>query len=341
MCQAKLLMVTYKVRENTGSDLSGESSEMNVLQCECGMIYPLIKNIPRMLPESFLDYEFEIRKTNIGFDEARHIIVEKYGRSIHESALRNKLTKQTFSFEWGLLKGKEDVKVWSLTKDAFEEQLWRELDIKDSLPSNAVVADVGCGHGRSSKLLIKKAATVFSMDVGLSVEAAATDNKCEHLFFIQADLHHLPFPDGYFDLLYSSGVLHHTPDTKNAFDLITKKVKNEGILCIWLYHPFNDPIHKLMLVLRKITTRMPVRLQFWLYMVFLLPVHKMISLLKGNHKSWREIMINQLDMLSPQYRFEHQHGEVEAWFTNKDFTNVQVTSGDNYGFSIKGVKKMS
>lgn len=339
ICKASLLMKSYRLAGNKETSSSVHTGQINILHCECGMIYPVIKNIPRMLPESFLDYEPEIRKTDIAFDQIRQDINGKYGDIINESLKRNKRTKQTFSFEWGLLKGNNAVKVWSLTAEAFEQQLWRELDINDDALANAIVADVGCGHGRSGKLLAQKAAMVFSMDVGLSVEEAAIDNKSEHLFFIQADLHQLPFRDEFFNLLYSSGVLHHTPNTNEAFNRVAKKVKGEGLLCVWLYHPFNNGIHKLMLALRKITVHLPVRLQFWLYLLFLVPLHKLIGWLKGNRKGWREIMINQLDMLSPQYRFEHAHEEVEKWFGEAGFTAVQVSSSDNYGFSIKGNKR--
>lgn len=340
ICNAGLLMKSYKLPGIGGIDSNAVANQVHILHCECGMIYPIIKNIPRMLPESFLDYEFEVNTADFGFDKIKQAINEKYGEIIRESYNRNKRTKQTFSFEWGLLNGSDDVKVWSLTKNDFEQQLWQELAITNDSLINAVVADVGCGHGRSSKLLAKKATMVFSMDVGLSVEEAAKDNQSDHLFFIQADLHHLPFPDGFFNLLYSSGVLHHTPNTNHAFSRVAKKVKAEGLLCVWLYHPFNNGIHKLMLWLRKITVHLPVRLQFWSYLFFLVPVHKLIGLLKGHRKGWREIMINQLDMLSPQYRFEHTHDEVENWFSNAGFTRVQVSSSDNYGFSMKGFKTL-
>jgi SAM-dependent methyltransferase len=33
----------------------------------------------------------------------------------------------------------------------------------------------------------------------------------------EADAAHLPFPDGWFDIVYSWGVLHHSPDTSRAF----------------------------------------------------------------------------------------------------------------------------
>lgn len=291
-----------------------------------------------MLPESYLDYESEIRHTGVRFDELSQGVQKKYGSIIRQSIQRNRRTKKTFSFEWDILKGHEEVNVWSLSASVFEKQLWSEIDINESELGGAIVADVGRGHGRSSKLLAEKSAMVFNMDVGLSVEEAAKNNDSHRLLFIQADLHHLPFADNFFNLLYSSGVLHHTPDTRHAFKRVAKKVKDKGVLCVWLYHPFENAIHKCMLCLRKITRFLPVRLQFWLYILFLVPIHKVIGWLKGNRKSWREIMINQLDMLSQEYRHEHSHEEVKTWFGEAGFNQVVVSNADNYGFSMKGVK---
>lgn len=338
LCNGKLHLITYQSPVSAKGEHHEYNNNLHLLQCDCGMFYPIIKNIPRMLPESYLDYESEVRRRGLAFDALSQAIQIKYGSIIRQSVERNKRNQKTFSFEWSLLKGHGDVNVWSLSAPVFEKQLWHELDMSESRLADAIVADVGCGHGRSSKILAEKSAIVFSMDVGLSVEEAAMNNDNHQLLFIQADLHHLPFADNFFNLLYSSGVLHHTPGTHNAFKQVAKKVKERGVLCVWLYHPFENVVHKYMLNLRKITTRLPVRLQFWLYLIFLVPIHKGIGWLKGNRKSWREIMINQLDMLSPEYRYEHSHAEVKMWFEESGFEKVVISTTDNYGFSIKGVK---
>ena len=42
----------------------------------------------------------------------------------------------------------------------------------------------------------------------------------ENVFLVQADLFALPFERETFQHIYSIGVLHHTPDTKRAFEAI-------------------------------------------------------------------------------------------------------------------------
>ena len=51
-----------------------------------------------------------------------------------------------------------------------------------------------------------------------------------------ADAEHLPFPDGSFDLVYSWGVLHHTPDPNRAIAEAQRVLAPGGHLRLMLYH---------------------------------------------------------------------------------------------------------
>jgi len=51
-----------------------------------------------------------------------------------------------------------------------------------------------------------------------------------------ADVEVLSFPDGTFDVVYSSGVLHHTPGTQEAIDEIHRALRPGGLAIIGLYH---------------------------------------------------------------------------------------------------------
>jgi SAM-dependent methyltransferase len=51
-----------------------------------------------------------------------------------------------------------------------------------------------------------------------------------------ADAEHLPFDSGYFDLGYSFGVLHHSPDTERAISELVRVVRPGGQIKIMLYN---------------------------------------------------------------------------------------------------------
>jgi ubiquinone/menaquinone biosynthesis C-methylase UbiE len=51
-----------------------------------------------------------------------------------------------------------------------------------------------------------------------------------------ADAEHLPFGDNSFDIIYSWGVLHHSPDTAKAFKEVYRVLKPGGIARIMIYH---------------------------------------------------------------------------------------------------------
>lgn len=50
-----------------------------------------------------------------------------------------------------------------------------------------------------------------------------------------ADAEHLPFPDDRFDVVYSWGVLHHTPDTPGAIREAVRVLRPGGRLCVMVY----------------------------------------------------------------------------------------------------------
>jgi len=53
---------------------------------------------------------------------------------------------------------------------------------------------------------------------------------------IEGDAEHLPFPDASFDIVYSWGVLHHSPDTARAFREAHRVLRPGGTLRAMIYH---------------------------------------------------------------------------------------------------------
>jgi SAM-dependent methyltransferase len=123
-----------------------------------------------------------------------------------------------------------------------------------------LVLDAGCGGGRYARLVGSQGAQLIGVDLSAAVvKAAALCSELPNVAIIQADLLDLPLADQAFDLVYSIGVLHHTPDPRRAFHEIARKVKPGGRLAVWLYRRNTAPQEWLNSGIRAVTTRMPAR----------------------------------------------------------------------------------
>ena len=105
--------------------------------------------------------------------------------------------------------------------------------------SGKVIFDAGCGSGQDMARIAKKGAIVIGVDQSEGVYHAREYNKntdyFKNLHFIRADISRLPLKNEIFDIIYSNGVLHHTPDTKHSFSCLPSLLKRKGFIAIWVY----------------------------------------------------------------------------------------------------------
>jgi ubiquinone/menaquinone biosynthesis C-methylase UbiE len=91
--------------------------------------------------------------------------------------------------------------------------------------------------------------------IGIDLTEKAIDLACKHFKekklqakFKVANAESLPFKNEEFDLVYSFGVLHHTPNTQKAIDEIFRVLKPGGGAYIMLYHKnsLNYLVHRIL-----------------------------------------------------------------------------------------------
>lgn len=101
------------------------------------------------------------------------------------------------------------------------------------------VLEIGCGLGTDGAQFACAGANYTGVD--LTEAAIELARKRFELFdlpgtFRTADAENLDFPDESFDLVYSHGVLHHTPDTARAVREVHRVLKPGGRAVVMLYH---------------------------------------------------------------------------------------------------------
>lgn len=169
------------------------------------------------------------------------------------------------------------------------------------------VLEIGSGAGAHSALFSYKGAHMVSMDLTLE-RVIATAQKLDLLensnnICLQGDAERLPLADHSFDIVYSNGVLHHTPDTEKTIREVYRVLKPGGRAVIMLYAKNS-----------------------WLYWVNLFLIKGLLLGRAFRHKNWlgrnTEWMSNRPQrMLNPETKV-YSKKEILRLFAS--FRNVSV-----------------
>ena len=189
----------------------------------CHRRYPIIRGIPRLLPDA------------LGGEEAA--------------------TAARFGYEWTRFaeiraEYEEQFRGWiaPVGPDAFRGRR---------------VLDAGCGKGRHLRLAARfGAADVIGIDLGPAIDVAASNTTdLANVHLIQGDLTRPPIRAGTIDLVYSIGVLHHLPDPAAGFRGLAPLLNERGRLVAWLYaREGNGWVLALVDPMRRVTRRLPLPL---------------------------------------------------------------------------------
>ncbi len=244
----------------------------------------------------------------------------------------------SFGFQWLTFR---DTQLDNEQERRSEADFRRRTGLVPEDLAGKLVLDVGCGMGRFAEVATRWGACVVGVDLSLAPEAAAENLANRDATFLQADVFKLPFAPESFDLIYSLGVLHHTPNCEQAFKMLPPLLKPGGRIAIWLYSRYNN-WYKMSDLYRKVTRRMSPKLLHRLCygVIPLYGVHRvlrkipvlgrpasgalayMIPMAFNPDPKWR--ILDTFDWYSPWYQSKHTYEEVFRWFEDCGLEDLRV-----------------
>lgn len=249
---------------------------------------------------------------------------------------------ETFGFEW-LRFSRLQLDSYTNRAESLDAFIQR-TGLRPADFSGKRVLDAGCGAGRFGELFANSGAEIVGLDLSRAVDAAWQNiGRRPGAHILQADLMEIPLREHTFDLVFSIGVLHHSVSAARAFAELTRFVKPGGELAVWVYarspRAWVDALDERY---RSVTRRIPRELLYRLSHVAV-PLGAVLRKLQqvprigprlvglylavcpkvSLHPDPRWRVLDTFDWWSPRYRSFHTYPEVEGWFRQARFDDLQ------------------
>ncbi len=141
------------------------------------------------------------------------------------------------------LKGDNDIMAYTnqaLKRYELEPYIIQFADFEGS--SKKKILEIGVGLGADHQRFAEAGADLYGID--LTERAIGNTKKRLKIFNLFSELaigdaENLSFENNYFDVVYSWGVIHHSPNTQQAVNQIYRILKNCGVARIMIYHKWS------------------------------------------------------------------------------------------------------
>lgn len=256
-CGKKLRAVPFSARENRREIRIRDG----VLRCGCGSRFPIIDWIPRMAPEH-VDPDL----TDAFVREYPEELEREFGPGIFKELKEKTPASQvsdSFGYkwksvnEWGMAGGSRDfMREWMYNKYGWNNA----AGYRRAMKNRRWMLDAGAGLGREVAAFCEAnpAGHAVGMELSPCADCARDNTRAfPNAHIVQADLTRPPFARGAFDFMLSEGVLHHTPDTFEAFSALVPLLARGGEFAFYVYKK-KSPIREFSDdYMREIFSKMP------------------------------------------------------------------------------------
>tara|TARA_X000000950_G_C13920524_1_gene663122 strand:+ start:1038 stop:2021 length:984 start_codon:yes stop_codon:yes gene_type:complete len=241
-------------------------------------------------------------------------------------------------------------------------RFWKATGLDKNNISNKLFLDVGTGAGRFAEVVLNKGGTVVALDFSSSVDAAFSNLRhFKNFHIVQADIYAIPFKYNTFDVIYSLGVLQHTPNVELAFKSLPKFLKTSGFLCTDFYWKRLSSLFHAKYLVRPITKRINqdklfsflennISLLLYIstflkkipflgnYLMRLIPVANYTDVYPLSRQQLKEwALLDTFDMLAPKYDSPQDPMTIKKWMKEEGFINIELLHANL--LVIRGKKK--
>ncbi len=233
-------------------------------------------------------------------------------------------------------------------------------DLRKFLGKSRYILDVATAHGRDARLYRdNSSAFVIGVDFSPAVNRAKQELKVDsdRLDFLRADMHAMPLPFDFFDLVACDQALHHTPNTRSGFFACLKHVKLGGYFFGYVYRKKSrvrevlDDYFRSQLVsgdtnyvmkvseefaiLGKAFTELQANIEITkdlsffeipagVYNVQRLLYYYFFKCYYNPHISWNNNTLTNFDWYHPKDAHRHTVAEVEGWISDGNCEPLRV-----------------
>ncbi len=273
-----------------------------------------------------------------------------------------------YSFQWlSRWQGRfEGERCYGFNDDIYIGWVKGQLECRRPAAPGEWLLDAGCGSGEKTAVLARQCPeqNVVGMDLGIDSleQAIAKFGDRTNLDYVHANILKPPLRPRTFDYGMSLGVLHHTPNTRQAFAAFRRVLKENTTCVIWIYPTYwEGPEWRMPYVGRDFITcglsyRMPTGLLRFIARAMVSGFYPIVEFFfkKCYRRIGRDLPFFRVDTMTrkerfaaevfycfdtllPRYQWRHTIREVESWLVEERLDPVRHAHSFYTGSSMAAV----